>query len=1204
MSIADQPSATRPPLPDAALEQAVNWCRAARKILKKPALGPGRRGEMAAATKKASELLAKLQTKRAQEYQLFRAEFLQIVEQADSSGRSLDKEMVVNLSARLSQLAKDLTKVLARIKDVDGATAKFDKKLREARIQLAAARGWRDATSPTSPVFAHLSEADSYCDLAESYRNLAASSLEVERLNGAVNSLASFQEQLDRAREAAQAAEECAARSAKEQKRFAAAEQAAGEAAKELEALPGAEEHAQRIRERLTQARSQIRKVDDVWTGHREALDSLKGIDAILEEGRAAHQTLLSTRVPDEVQQQLHEVLELLQSLGDAAPAYEVETLREQAIDAADGGRRAPDSATRELLELAATVRERIAALTHERAAAIAATDDLGRKLTRCRALDLGGSALQDAIRTHERAANSLLPQRRWSEAKRQSAAAGATLDPWLDAQEELVDEWGRRRTELRDMLGRARRAMEIPVHAEEARRLFDAVSATLAEFQKPDFQAALEAFAAARVGDQPLSLSEADQALSASLGTLGDAVDDEEYWREFRAARDVVDRAANDAKGALAAVIYGVKGLAADQADRLIQYWWDRADQRVAEWRQTSSQLPNKADELSHARTLVCTQLAALASDARRVLRRTTIEQLTASLPQPANQREPSRLAAEKKVERWLAELRGLGVDAAAEATQWMNLTANPQHDIQDFLDALHLKVKTARREQQKRRLKFAGELQSSVFDRLPELPVGAEYRRELERQAMDLAWMVDSDDPDLIETARNELAKLQATLDELARDAERHEDNKRRMEAASARVGALMESLPETYRRLWNELLELRVEASRLTPREIAAKVAEFEQHTSEAEDKAKARLLAVADYKELKVDAVERLKTLKAFTAAYPGDRGDAYLVYVESRIKDASEFKAKEDGVEQAIAALESLLQELKSISDAPDKLHRLLQLDSQQVQAQRLVRDMAMQFEQRKAIFTGVTLPRIKAIVESTPDGDGEMVDGLAKAASAAAKAVSPYLKVLKTLPHEKKGAQPAPQMEQMKADFARAYGLLEEAERAALRLLDHGASTNVSLPAADGLLRLEDKWRRRTAAFNSAVRDVAAGIRTAASSEPEDSVKSKAEAAAKLVEELAGRFEATAFSASIRILAAELPETTTEQAAARRTRLAEREVALRTMRQFRDELLTNPLLRQLADRMQNPFSADVVLNAVAGVRVTLKELELQLLNAV
>jgi hypothetical protein len=58
-----------------------------------------------------------------------------------------------------------------------------------------------------------------------------------------------------------------------------------------------------------------------------------------------------------------------------------------------------------------------------------------------------------------------------------------------------------------------------------------------------------------------------------------------------------------------------------------------------------------------------------------------------------------------------------------------------------------------------------------------------------------------------------------------------------------------------------------------------------------------------------------------------------------------------------------------------------------------------------------------------------------------------------------------------------------------------------------------------------------------------------------------------------------------------------------REDALRVMRTYRTELTENRLRRLLTDVGQNPFEAATLLAAAGALRVTLKEIELQVLDS-
>src|SRR5262249_137533 len=153
-------------------------------------------------------------------------------------------------------------------------------------------------------------------------------------------------------------------------------------------------------------------------------------------------------------------------------------------------------------------------------------------------------------------------------------------------------------------------------------------------------------------------------------------------------------------------------------------------------------------------------------------------------------------------------------------------------------------------------------------------------------------------------------------------------------------------------------------------------------------------------------------------------------------------------SKEEGkIEEARQKLKKINDELEKIRNDTDPRQALRDQDVVADREQKLIVDMAKQFQAALDAYEKTILPKLKAL--KAVDGvDKDQIDSLEKAPKHAERTVEQYLNIISKLPHKSLAANPAPPMDKAKEDFAAANKMLADAARTARWLADNPQGTN------------------------------------------------------------------------------------------------------------------------------------------------------------
>src|SRR5262249_4938566 len=158
------------------------------------------------------------------------------------------------------------------------------------------------------------------------------------------------------------------------------------------------------------------------------------------------------------------------------------------------------------------------------------------------------------------------------------------------------------------------------------------------------------------------------------------------------------------------------------------------------------------------------------------------------------------------------------------------------------------------------------------------------------------------------------------------------------------------------------------------------------------------------------------------------------------------------------------------------------------------------------------------------------------------------------LNLVSKLPHKRLAANAAPPMDKTITDFAQANKMLADATRSARSLAKNPEGTNVKYTG--DLTRVAADWTKYAQAYAAGVNTLITAINKEAKSE-DAAIKKTAKQVTDELTEAASHFDALAFANSFKVLK---NEKATED-----KKLAAREVALRVVRHYKKDLLSDPL---------------------------------------
>ena len=1099
---------------------------------------------------------------------------------------------LIEAAKSIEALHADTLLEIVEQKDLDAKLVTFDQEHLKLNSKVAEARGLRGAYAEGSLVKEALELAAARLIQAQALRIQASAlkaGVDMETASGLHESV---RQQLIAAAEASVILDKGAKNYLKAMTDWGELKPKVLKAQKELDYLSGAVEQAKLLRGKYNEAIALIKQVDGVWLGHAEAKLKVALYEKDLNDGRAANTDHVTKGVPDKVKAAFSLTDAQLVRYATLAPSHALDAHREHATCLAESGRSDVSAALEGLRKLTTLVKAESDELEAEQKKAVIEETSFRTGLEAMGALNVPVSLFAAQKYLGNLAIQGDLIEHQWEMARIKLEAANAVIASIKGDFEINGAGWDQRRLALAEMRTQAVGLISFPAVSANAMALRDAVSQVQEVFTTVKLAESVSAYDAARLGGK--TLPAARDALLVLARQKKVPFDNPEQMKAFsaqlaRATSDVY-AAGQTARTQILKRLDELVDLTPEARQGLQTDWVAQITELESKWLLFRATAGGEVKALNKQSKDIVKEIVDLATNL--VMRKPKLLlQEEASKAQVA-QSVANAKALPDQVKARLAQLALRGLDVKAEQKQFEDSSKTAA----ELMIALTERETDWLSREATRRKDLMDKINATIDQPLSALNVSETYRKELAQQSVDIQIMVSTQDPDLVTVAESMQMRMQLQLAQIKTHRDLYDRNITKLEKLMPRIGDLASKLPVTHRRLQTALTEELVASKHNSPLDMATRVLALARRVDEAWIAAAARDELVLKYKRKKIEVRSKWSKVK--------DVGDApqFQTYYEARIAEAKQLKTVEGGLPGAQQMLKALEKKLDSVlGEKVNPTAKLKALNSDQMQSQRLVVDMAEQFQREVSLILGTVLPEAKAATKAAEDGDSEMAKSLEGVVDAASKIVSPYLQNLTLF---KRGAAPAPDIARMKSDFERASSILADANRTALRLIETPETTNVEGPmmgakVREGLSKLSKKWGERTNAFNTAVRSVASSVRTAAASDDE-TVKASAEKAALIIEKLSSMFRSNAFGTSFAVLMQERPKDAGERAVLRTRQLAAREAALLVMRQCHSDL-QNPLLRKLTDSLENPFEAPTIKVAASGISTVLKEIQLQAL---
>lgn len=964
----------------------------------------------------------------------------------------------------------------------------------------------------------------------------------------------------------------------------------AEDARMEIEGLEGAREQFLAIERLLGDVRAKVTTVGELLVGCAAAVPVLEGVPAILAAARAANQTYQKRPFPAELQPAIDALSAQIGSLREVAPDHQVAghvAARSAFVKRGKDGEAA--AALRvEIQQATAAMRAERGRLAGQR---MAAQRDLARLETVLAGVDAQAHGRDAVAAALQRVRDDLFVHREWRRASEAIAAAAAELVD-VRGRFQHAGEWTRVRAEIERMLAAFPTAAlafgaTAPQAAEVSlllRDLRDTVART------GDYAGGVRRFAESRVAERFAQLQRDTADLPA-----GDAL--QAFQGKKQELEEKVDAARTAAAAALANVARRLRGV----ADVSRTPYQSQIDAAFTAWR-SGSVAARSLPELQAAGNTAERALASVAAACQRLL---TDKAELARFQALVQAEEAQRTSDDRPrhIGELLDRLAASGEDVAPERTEWQQLR---QAAVRDEAALVALERRVVQRLDARRDAAAAAAdglraRAAQLQKQLGKAGIPLDYKPAavaLANECKDLEELAASGDPELIASGATLATDLERRLAALGGGgAYKAVETRIRELSASVGDGDLRKYLPDTQRRVYGELQAAIVAARRAAP---AAALALLEAVAPSITQALAAAQRAVQDHQAQKARRAE-------FDALWKEVRKKAPFAltkrpietFVEARLAEYEAALRQEGGAAAAGRILDALFTKLRPLQgkDTVDARVGLGELDQECAAVEAHVVRLAKQFHAELDDFNKNLFQQVVEHAK-THEADRDAARSLLAVAKSAKDIVKPYLKLLKTLPHQKRGAEPAPESAKLQADFARARGMLAEGVKSARRMLGMSSTTNVVVEEDFG--KLEANWKRQVRAYNANIERIASQLTQAekelsAGADPiDEATRTRIQQAARAVEAAGTIFTERAFARPFAVLAGD---------AAPPAKAAAREVALRTMRRLRLQLLKNPLLVQLAD-VANPFDGNRMKAAAGTLRAALKRIELEALIGV
>ncbi len=491
--------------------------------------------------------------------------------------------------------------------------------------------------------------------------------------------------------------------------------------------------------------------------------------------------------------------------------------------------------------------------------------------------------------------------------------------------------------------------------------------------------------------------------------------------------------------------------------------------------------------------------------------------------------------------------------------------------------------------------------------------------YQEQLADELKDVQSLLQSRDPELIKIAMEEMDKLSDRVNAVIpvkgkKGSELYNDVDKKIKELGSLLGTgsdgvVIDYLPQTHEKLDTQLNTAIELARRSSPKEGLAELEKLGEPIRLAVEKAK---LVKDDHLRF-AQRIKQLKNLwketRKKTSTLVTERVKPLEKYFDARVEDAENaIKVEDGGIARANQIAKELEDKLNNVlNDPSNPREALFELNAECNQEHIEVKTLAQQFSSEVKLFKEVDREAVKTAFklreekETSKDAKKaleterkQVLGGMDKVVSSAKKIVKPYLAMLESLPHKKAKAEPSPDLNKARNAFQQARQILADQKEMARRLSSSGDTTNVRVTG--DLKKVQAEWNSRTVEFVQAIKDLSQSIDETGTSILQDPITKdlvkpeNIKKAASFVDGMNDLFRTGAFDRPMDVLLND--QSATEE------RLAARELVLRIMRQQREQILKNPVLRKLSE---NPINSGVIMSSLGNLRTTLKRVEIETL---
>jgi hypothetical protein len=1132
----------------------------------------------------------------------------------------------------LEKLPKGQQKILKAMAE---AKKEFQGKFKSANDALHEVAVLRGAES--KPIKDHL-------DLARVILKKAhddvAGATDVETIKNATESLKQVPVQLDKAKKASEQAKKSAELDLKAMPEWNKMLREAQNAYELIKSLPGTDVEQDEMFKYIGAAQGKLKSGGQITVGYVAALEAIKGYGEIRKRAEQKSTKAMSVDLPPPVQKAVEQVFSTISLYAAVGPDFLVSARTDDLKRATDNarlalsqaeGQKAQGAAQKEaitkLLELQNSIKSENETLKKEAKAAAEQFVAYEKQLKLVQQAGVPTDLYADLERLGTRARELQMADKEWGLATQNLKTATEGLASIATDHAKHQQTWKTKSAKLEEAVTLGKEMIKWKPLASQANNLLQNAQSVLRTFNEThDYEECLKQYDEYKIESE---LGELVKASKSSDVPRGDEL--EGFRKALVAANADVNEAIADARTKkLLPLERKLEGV----TDRKATEFHTKLNQVETDWSKYFDSPPSKdLKKLETAKRDAVKAAHRIGGEAEEMLNdKEKFGEFNDNIKKAEEERYKGKRV--ERIEGLFDKLEGLGHDMTKERRQL----------------AVVLKTTLDKSETEKTLVSFEKDLIKQVDEHWKKIDANRDeafttliddvakplfkvkgrhknfqpYQEQLESQGLDIRDMLDADDPYLFELGQKRMGELKGRVAEIhpklrGEDATRYKEVEEKWKHLSNQLGSgtdrvVSKRLPDTYGRLYKQLQEAVEEAQRSSPAEGLVILEKLEKPIAEAVEKAQRLNEEHSKFKKRKEGIDERWTEVKKKTKTWVTEKTEAFATKFESRLNDADAARKAENGLPNAIKILDEVEGWLDQIMDSEDPRAKLQEMDSKFAQEQRLVRDMARQFETDLKVFKEQTLPAAKEAVKEQEDGDKDLVKSLAKVADSAGDIVKPYLNTVASLPHKKAKGEKSPDMQKMLGAFERARTMLSDAQRTAQRLMGQTTTTNVNV--SEDLQKVHDNWVEQAKLMSATIRDMAEAIRSeltelenkvdkegGVSSKELPGVKVAGTKAAKIVADLANHFRQDAFAKPFEVLTKPTPKKKAEKEKLHKEKLAAREEVLRVMRQYRTDILNHPIFRKLTDA-KNPFDQPKMMAASAYVRAALKKVELETLIGV